>query len=138
MAIVASAGLSALVYAALLRPHIIPISYTADGQPYLDTPDGKYQRGRPDQPTSLQAAAPPANQTNTPTPRRLLPPRVDLSGNQTPIRDQGGRDTCTVFAMTAAIEAAYKRLYGLNLDLSEQYFNHVQKAFWLNASPVLP
>jgi hypothetical protein len=67
-----------------------------------------------------------------------FPASVNLQANQTPIRDQGGRNTCTVFATVAATEAAYRRLYGLNLDLSEQYLNHVQKAFWLNFSAPLP
>lgn len=56
-----------------------------------------------------------------------LPARVDLRPNQTPIRNQAGRATCTSFANTALIEAFYKKTYGLNLDLSEQYANHVQK-----------
>jgi hypothetical protein len=63
---------------------------------------------------------------------------VNLSANQTPVRNQGGRNTCTVFAFTAALEAAYHRLYGVTLDLSEQYLNHVQKAFWLNFTAPLP
>ncbi len=57
-----------------------------------------------------------------------LPSAVDLLSNQTAIRDQGGRNTCVAFATTAAIEAAYKRLRGETLDLSEQYANHIQKA----------
>jgi Papain family cysteine protease len=40
---------------------------------------------------------------------------------QTPIRDQGDRGTCYVFACVAALEAAYRRNFGLSLDLSEQY-----------------
>lgn len=67
-----------------------------------------------------------------------FPPAVNLQANQTPVRDQGGRDTCTVFAMTAGVEAAYRRVYGLTLDLSEQYLQHVQKAFWLNSSALTP
>lgn len=63
---------------------------------------------------------------------------VDLRPHQTGFRDQGGRDTCTVFATTAAVEAAYKRIYGLDLDLSEQFLNHVQKSFWLDTSLLLP
>jgi hypothetical protein len=73
--------------------------------------------------------------------RCFLPPfpaSISLQANQTPIRSQGGRDTCTVFATVAATEAAYHRLYGLDLDLSEQYLNHVQKAFWLNFNAPLP
>ncbi|MBX3263701.1 MAG: C1 family peptidase [Labilithrix sp.] len=61
---------------------------------------------------------------------------VDLRPQQTAIRDQGGRDTCTVFATTAAVEAAYKRQYGLDLDLSEQFLHHFQKSLWLNPQPL--
>lgn len=119
--------------------HSIPISYTADGQPYLDTPDGRYFLGRAGQPTVPPGfAVPPITTYTPPAPRMVLPTSVDLSWNQTPIRDQGGRDTCTVFAMTAALEAAYNRLYGVELDLSEQYLNHVQKALWLNSAATLP
>ena len=60
------------------------------------------------------------------------------AGIRRPFATKGGRDTCTVFAMTAAIEAAYKRLYGLELDLSEQYLQHVQKIQWLNGMAMLP
>ena len=55
---------------------------------------------------------------------------------QTQIRNQGKRDTCTVFATTAAVEAAYKKWYGLELDLSEQYLNHVQKSHWFLENPL--
>ncbi len=67
-----------------------------------------------------------------------LPSKVDLTATQTPFRNQGARDTCTVFAAVAAVEAAYMRKYGLSLDLSEQYLNHVQKSFWLNFNQPLP
>ncbi len=68
-----------------------------------------------------------------------LPSRVDLRPNQTPIRNQWQRGTCTSFANVALIEAFYKKTYGLDLDLSEQYANHVQKmGILLNPSPALP
>lgn len=63
---------------------------------------------------------------------------VDLRGFQTSIRHQGGRDTCTAFAVTAAVEAAYKHRYGLDLDLSEQFLHHVQKSYWLDPNAPLP
>src|SRR4051794_38525581 len=63
---------------------------------------------------------------------------VDLRPHQTGFRSQGGRDTCTVFATTAAVEAAYKRIYGLDLDLSEQFLHHFQKSFWLALTQPLP
>ncbi|WP_199489989.1 C1 family peptidase [Meiothermus sp. QL-1] len=56
-----------------------------------------------------------------------LPPSADLRANQTPIRDQWIRGTCTSFAVAALLEAAYKRLHGLELDLSEEWINGAQK-----------
>src|SRR5262249_53828249 len=57
-----------------------------------------------------------------------------LAQYQTPFRftvgdqsviGQGGRGTCWAFAGVAALEAAYKRKYGVTLDLSEQYTFHM-------------
>lgn len=62
----------------------------------------------------------------------------DLRFYQTGFRNQGQRDTCTAFAVTAAVEAAYRHQYGLTLDLSEQYLHHAQKSLWLDASAILP
>lgn len=62
-----------------------------------------------------------------------LPNFVDLRPQQTAIRDQGGRTTCITFAALAALEAAYKRAGYGDLDLSEQFTNHVGKTFWLHA-----
>jgi hypothetical protein len=58
---------------------------------------------------------------------RLLPPPApspdwfDLRQFQTPLRNQNPRGACAAFAFVAAIEARYKRQYGLELDLSEEY-----------------
>jgi hypothetical protein len=60
------------------------------------------------------------------------PPAWDLSAYQTPVRNQLDRGTCGTFATVAAIEAAYKRNYGLSLDLSEQYMFHVAKSTGFN------
>lgn len=54
-----------------------------------------------------------------------LPARVSLAEWQTPIRNQMDRGTCYTFAGIAALEAAIKRQYGQDLDLSEQYLFHV-------------
>lgn len=53
---------------------------------------------------------------------------VSLAQWQTPIRNQGGRGTCYAFAAVAAMEAAYKRAHGVELDLSEQVAFHLNKA----------
>ena len=62
---------------------------------------------------------------------------VDLRQYQTPIRDQAGRGTCTSFAALAAIEAAYKRTYGVSLDLSEEYAVRISKmvGLYLDLAP---
>lgn len=52
------------------------------------------------------------------------PRSADLAAYQSPVKNQGGRDTCGSFATAAALEAAYKRNFNLDLDLSEQYLNH--------------
>lgn len=66
-------------------------------------------------------------------PRKLAPTSYSLAGWQTPIRDQRDRGTCGVFAAAAAIEARYRRDYGLTLDLSEQYLYHIQKSTSLSS-----
>jgi hypothetical protein len=59
------------------------------------------------------------------------PDHVDLGPNQTPLRKQGSRTTCIVFASTAALEAAYFRAGYGKLDLSEEFLNHFGKMLWL-------
>ena len=64
-------------------------------------------------------------------------PRVDevsLAQYQTAYRDQEERSTCYAFAGCAAMEAAYKRKYGVDLHLSEQYAFHINKCFELYPS----
>lgn len=46
-----------------------------------------------------------------------LPAEIDLRRQQSPVRDQGERGTCTAFGMMAALE----NLAGVPLDLSEQW-----------------
>lgn len=58
----------------------------------------------------------------------VAPATADLSAYQTPIKNQLDRGTCGSFATVAAIEAAYKRTWGLTLNLSEQYMFHVAKS----------
>ena len=47
------------------------------------------------------------------------------------IRDQGRRNTCQTFGAIAALEAAYKREMGLDLDLSEEFTNFFGKNLFL-------
>lgn len=60
------------------------------------------------------------------------PASHDLSAFQTPVKDQLDRGSCGTFATVGAIEAAYRRSYGLTLDLSEQYMFHVAKSTGVN------
>jgi len=61
-----------------------------------------------------------------------LPKRVIWDEFQTDTRNQRNRNTCSAFAMVAAIEARYMRDYGLNLNLSEQFFWHCYKSTGLS------
>jgi hypothetical protein len=53
------------------------------------------------------------------------PPKNDHRSNQSPIRNQASRGTCTAHAAVAAIEAAYKKR-GQTIELSE---NHAYNVF---------
>ena len=68
--------------------------------------------------------------------RLALPASVNLSRFQTPIRNQNPRGTCIVFSNIAALEAAYKRQFGLDLDLSEEYMNTIRQTVSLSAGAV--
>lgn len=57
-----------------------------------------------------------------------IPTEVIWRQYQTPIKNQQDRNTCSGFAMVAAIEARYMRDFGLELDLSEQFFWHCYKS----------
>ncbi len=79
-------------------------------------------------------AAMKANATARPKSFNLLP-------WQTPIKNQGKRDTCYAFAFTAALEAAYRHKYGKIVDgkyqgpqwiLSDEFLIHVTKSTLLN------
>ncbi|MFP4501482.1 MAG: C1 family peptidase [Candidatus Hydrogenedentota bacterium] len=58
--------------------------------------------------------------------------RISLSGDQTSVKNQLDRGTCVSHATLAALEAAYNRQGSSNLNLSEQYFQHVSKSRWLH------
>ncbi|MBK8979365.1 MAG: hypothetical protein IPM29_25995 [Planctomycetes bacterium] len=58
----------------------------------------------------------------------------NLLANQTPIRNQGSRNTCVTFAAVAALEAAYHRAGYGRLDLSEEFESYAGKMFWLHTN----
>jgi len=55
-----------------------------------------------------------------------------LAPYQTPFQNQGDRNTCWAFAGVAALEAAYRRKFGVIIGASEEYTFHMGKAFALN------
>lgn len=116
--------------------------FTEDNHPAVRLEDGTvYQLGRMsevnDVPSLLASLEDIGVTTRSVDPVIAPPPQIDLRQFQTDIRTQTG-DTCTVFAMAAAIEAAYRRKYSVTLDLSERYLNHVQKSHWINFEALLP
>jgi hypothetical protein len=64
--------------------------------------------------------------------RAARPAYVDLSRYQTPLKNQGARNTCITFAALAALEAACNRAGYGQLALSEEFLNHFGKMTWLS------
>ncbi len=85
---------------------------------------------------SAPGALAPASVGSRPLPAAASLPKVySLAAYQTPIQDQGGRDTCQTFAGVAAIEAEYKHLGYGDVDLSEQYASHIMRIVALQDTP---
>jgi len=67
------------------------------------------------------------------------PATFEIAGLATRVRNQGPvRNACTWFAATLALESAYLRLAQTDVDLSEQYFNHLLKMHLWYPSTMLP
>lgn len=58
--------------------------------------------------------------------------QVDLTPLQTPVKNQGNRDTCAYFAVAALLESTIKKLNGTEYDISEEFeiFRHKVLAPW--------
>lgn len=60
------------------------------------------------------------------------PTRVSLAAQQTPLRSQGARGTCSAFGAVAGLEAALKRKGLGEWDLSEEFLAYAGKLMWID------
>ncbi|MDW8018250.1 MAG: C1 family peptidase [Thermus sp.] len=114
---------------------------TVGGYPAVRLGNGEVKRLDKPEETAwyLDRFPPPATPGLAQVGPQNLPLAVDLTPYQTPVKDQGGRGTCTAFAVVGALEAAYKRAYNLTLDLSEEFLNWQDKVNVLDTqSPPVP
>jgi hypothetical protein len=79
-----------------------------------------------------------AHVVGVPAVQTAPPVTYSLAQYQTAFRNQGDRGTCWAFAGAAAMEAMYKRKYGVTLDIAEQYVFHVAKVQELAYNPMDP
>nr|WP_243455289.1 C1 family peptidase [Meiothermus sp. CFH 77666] len=114
---------------------------TVDGHPAVRLGNGEVKLlNKPEETKWYLDRFPPPTSSEPATLRpQSLPAAIDLTSFQTPVKNQWERGTCTAFAVVAALEAAYKRTYGLTLDLSEEFLNWQDKVNVLDpASPPVP
>ena len=103
------------------EPHFVT---SKEGRRYLVESPESYQRRFEE----LRSQARTETQLKQTLVQADRPATYSLAQFQTIIKDQQDRGTCWAFAGAAALEAAYRRKYGLTLDLSEQYLFHMSKA----------
>ncbi len=114
---------------------------TVDGYPAVRLGNGEVKLLNKPEETKwyLDRFPPPESSEPAALRPQSLPAAVDLTSFQTPVKNQWERGTCTAFAVAAALEAAYKRTYGLTLDLSEEFLNWQDKVNVLDPqSPPVP
>lgn len=56
-----------------------------------------------------------------------IPKVVDLKNVMTSVKNQGPRGMCTFFSALAVVESAVKKKMNVDVNLSEEYFNHIAK-----------
>lgn len=106
---------------------IVELGEDEDGLPYAVDADGRRALLDPfDETWEPRADARSSGAQTLEYTTASTPDQVDLTEWQTPIRNQGGRGTCSAFAVVAAMEAQYLR-QGLEVELSEQLANHLSK-----------
>jgi papain like protease len=124
-----------------LGPGIVATT-TVDGKPGLQLANGERVQllDMTEVEDLLQRFPPPASApASAPRSPAMLPASVSLRQYQTPVKDQNPRGTCFAFASAAAIEAEYKRSYGVTVSLSVEYANLVGRmlAIYLDRAPTL-
>ncbi len=54
----------------------------------------------------------------------MLPKKIDLAKDMTPVKNQSTRSTCTIFSTMGIVEATLKKDLGIEVNLSEEYLNY--------------
>ncbi|MCX6180343.1 MAG: C1 family peptidase [Bacteroidetes bacterium] len=59
---------------------------------------------------------------------KTIPQSVDLRPYMTPVKNQGDRNTCFAYAAISLMEFEYKRMFDVDVDLSEEYLIYLAKS----------